>query len=72
MQAEIDVIWGCQPNKQLEVHWVNELLKSARLHHIDGHQQLQSSQLNHTHPRILVESGLLLLESRVSEERKLV
>lgn len=51
------IVWGCDQSRQLEVGWVNFLLSSVPQHMLPRH--------------ILVESGLLLLESSPSNNRLL-
>ena len=66
--TRIQLVWGCDPNRQFEQHWLLDLLSPM---------QCESTDFTHHDwtpfasdaPRILVESGLLLLERSVSRER---
>ena len=51
------IVWGCDQSRQLEVGWVNSLLSFIPQNDLTRH--------------ILIESGLLLLESSPSNERLL-
>lgn len=65
----IQLIWGCQASRQFEQHWLLELLhplQVRQLEQLEG-ELVESLQLDQ--PRVLVESGLLLLERQPAPER---
>ena len=66
----IDLIWGCNADRQLEVHWLAELLAPLKLHWIDASTNLNPKHLTPGRPRVLIETGLLLLERHASHERQ--
>jgi len=62
----IQLIWGCQASRQFEQHWLLELLHPLQV------EQLETEPvpgLQFDQPRVLVESGLLLLERQPAPER---
>ena len=68
--TKIDLIWGCNAERQLEVHWLVELLSPLQPHWIEATENLNPDQLTPGRPRVLIETGLLLLERHASHERQ--
>ena len=66
----IDLIWGCDAERQLEVYWLLELLSPLQPHWIKANTHLNPAQLTPGRPRVLIETGLLLLERQASHERQ--
>jgi len=66
----IDLIWGCNAERQLEVDWLLELLSPLQPHWIKANTHLNPAQLTPGRPRVLIETGLLLLERQASHERQ--
>ena len=64
----IELIWGCDPSRQFEMHWLLHLLHPSECEQINSFDR-NLTHLNSARPRILVESGLMLLEQSVSKER---
>ena len=64
----LQLIWGCDPSRQLEVAWLRTLLGSLPVEHLAA-SQLAPDCLQPDRPRLLVESGLLRLERQPSSER---
>lgn len=61
-QNALQLIWGCDPRRQLEVAWLHQLIGGADLFEELGGDQLSVERLRSGQPRLLVESGLLRLE----------
>ena len=68
--TEIDLIWGCDAERQLEVDWLVELLSPLQPYWIAANETLNPDDLTEGRPRVLIETGLLLLERNASNERK--
>lgn len=70
------LVWGCDPSRQLEVGWLEALLAPVRqLRWPLGSGNTALPQLNRASPTVLVESGLLLLErdpgpARLEQQRQ--
>ena len=64
----VQLIWGCEPSRQLEQHWLQHLLMPIGLRLIDASAR-KLPPLDLRQPRVLVESGLLFLERSITVER---
>ena len=63
--TEIRLIWGCDRSRQLELDWLRSLFHPFQMHEQDA----EDPPFPDLCSRVLVESGLLRLESNVSLER---
>jgi hypothetical protein len=67
-QSPLQLIWGCDPRRQLEVTWLHHLIGAYPFEEWCA-GALDSAHLRCVQPRLLVESGLLRLEREPSPER---
>lgn len=65
----IQLIWGCQASRQFEQHWLLELLHPLQVRQVEQLETEPVPGLQFDQPRVLVESGLLLLERQPAPER---
>ena len=67
--AELQLLWGCDPQLQLECSWLRSLLTSFELDEWEMSQGLPADVVRSDQPCVLVESGIQLLERHVDERR---
>ena len=66
---EFDLIWGCDPGRQYETHWIKHLLGPSNIQDVCAwNKHLNIQELNARHFPILVESGILHLERSPSSD----
>jgi len=67
--AEIQLVWGCDRSRQFEQAWLQALLQPLQLRLIDADPGAALQRRDPHQPLVLVESGLLRLESQVAADR---
>ncbi len=66
MTASVQLIWGCDPERQFEQAWLLSLLQSLDVRQFKADAMAAVSR---EMPRLLVETGLLRLERQVDPQR---
>ena len=67
--VELQFLWGCDPQLQLECSWLRSLLPAFRLSEWEVSQGLSADVVRRDQPCVLVESGIQLLERHVDDRR---
>ena len=67
--AEIQLVWGCDRSRQFEQAWLQALLQPLQLTLTDADPGASLQRRDPHQPLVLVESGLLRLESQVAADR---
>ena len=69
MPTSVQLIWGCDPSRQLERQWLLSLLRPLSVVEVHAGESLDPVLLKQNCARILVETGLMRLEREVSQNR---
>ena len=67
--AELQLAWGCDRSRQLEQAWLQTLLQPLQATVVDLEPGAEPQRRQPHEPLVLVESGLLRLESQVAADR---
>ena len=66
MTASLQLIWGCDPERQFERAWLASLLHPLELREVRSDA---TGSVSREMPRMLVETGLLRLERQLDPQR---